>query len=83
MIRLEQVTRSYSSGPGSIPTHALQPIDLAIRAGEFVTILGPSGSGKTTLLNLMAGLDRDDFLHHGPRNNCGKRSSPSSWATHL
>ena len=52
MIRLEQVSRSYGS------VHALQPMDLLIPAGEFVTVLGPSGSGKTTLLNLLAGLDR-------------------------
>ena len=34
---------------------ALEPTDLDIGAGEFLTLLGPSGSGKTTLLNLIAG----------------------------
>src|SRR5205814_8890923 len=35
---------------------ALHAIGLAVRKGEFVTLLGPSGSGKTTLLNLIAGM---------------------------
>jgi putative spermidine/putrescine transport system ATP-binding protein len=30
--------------------------DLAMRDGEFLTLLGPSGSGKTTMLSLIAGL---------------------------
>lgn len=33
---------------------ALHPTDLAIKAGEFFSILGPSGSGKTTTLRLIA-----------------------------
>jgi NitT/TauT family transport system ATP-binding protein len=37
-------------------TRALDPIDLSIRPGEFVTLLGPSGCGKSTLLNLIANL---------------------------
>jgi spermidine/putrescine ABC transporter ATP-binding subunit len=39
---------------------ALHPIQLDVRAGEFLTLLGPSGSGKTTLLNIASGyLDAD------------------------
>ncbi len=37
-------------------TVALQPVDLTIREGEFVTLLGPSGCGKSTLLKMVAGL---------------------------
>lgn len=36
----------------------LRGIDLAIREGEFVSIMGPSGSGKTTLLNVLSSIDR-------------------------
>jgi NitT/TauT family transport system ATP-binding protein len=36
--------------------HALDPVDLDLRQGEFVTVLGPSGCGKSTLLRLIAGL---------------------------
>src|SRR2546428_4189660 len=35
---------------------ALTGIDLAIRKGEFVSLIGHSGCGKSTLLNLVAGL---------------------------
>jgi NitT/TauT family transport system ATP-binding protein len=45
------VEKTYPNG-----THALQPVDLAVREGEFITLLGPSGCGKSTLLKMIAGL---------------------------
>lgn len=33
----------------------LEPTDLAVASGEFLTLLGPSGSGKSTLLTIAAG----------------------------
>ena len=48
--------RTY--GKGLAAHHALDGIDLAIRANEFFTLLGLSGCGKTTLLRLIAGFDQ-------------------------
>ena len=50
-IAVEGADKVYPNG-----THALQPVDLQVRQGEFVTLLGPSGCGKSTLLKMMAGL---------------------------
>jgi spermidine/putrescine transport system ATP-binding protein len=51
---------------------ALDSVDLAVRDGEFFTIVGPSGSGKTTLIRLLVGMDvptRGDILLRGKRIN--------------
>jgi spermidine/putrescine transport system ATP-binding protein len=39
---------------------ALDGVSLAVRPGEFFSLLGASGCGKTTLLRIVAGLDRPD-----------------------
>ena len=50
MIRVSNLTRRYGDFV------ALDSVDLAVKEGEFVTLLGPSGSGKSTLLNLISGM---------------------------
>ena len=54
-LSIERVTRRFGDGPEAV--QALEPIDLAIGAGEFLAIVGPSGCGKSTLLNIVAGFD--------------------------
>ena len=49
-IRLEQVTKRFDQ------TEALKGVSLAVRQGEFLTVIGRSGCGKTTMLKLMNGL---------------------------
>lgn len=50
------VTRVYPAVAGNPPVHALGPIDLKLRAGEFFSVVGPSGCGKSTLLDVCAAL---------------------------
>jgi spermidine/putrescine ABC transporter ATP-binding subunit len=46
-------TRGVTKRYGAVS--ALNPLDLQIHEGEFLTLLGPSGCGKTTTLRLLAG----------------------------
>ena len=53
---LAGVTRIYPAAAGRPPLHALGPVDLDLRRGEFFSVVGPSGCGKSTLLEVLAGL---------------------------
>jgi NitT/TauT family transport system ATP-binding protein len=55
-VTLRGVTKVFSAGGGGPGVHALGPIDLDIKPGEFFAVVGPSGCGKSTLLELIAGL---------------------------
>lgn len=48
----------YFGGKKSQRIHALGPLDIKVRDGEFVCIVGPSGCGKSTFLRMVAGLIR-------------------------
>ena len=54
-VLLEAVAIAFGVKGGPSYT-AVQGIDLAVAAGEFVAIVGPTGCGKSTLLNVSAGL---------------------------
>lgn len=51
-------TRSLSRSFGS--THAVQNVDLRVRAGSVFGLVGANGAGKSTLMKLVCGLIRRD-----------------------
>jgi putative spermidine/putrescine transport system ATP-binding protein/spermidine/putrescine transport system ATP-binding protein len=66
IVELRQVTKRYGAFT------AVQPMDLRVESGAFVTLLGPSGCGKTTTLRMVAGLAQPsagDILIKGARVN--------------
>lgn len=53
VLQADGVEKTYPNG-----TRALDRANVAIRKGEFVSLLGPSGCGKSTLLKMFAGLEQ-------------------------
>ncbi|HMF21428.1 MAG TPA: ABC transporter ATP-binding protein [Pseudolabrys sp.] len=60
-VTLRGVTKVFPASAGGEPVHALGPIDIEIKKGEFFAVVGPSGCGKSTLLELIAGLIAPTF----------------------
>ena len=50
-VRLDGVVKRFGE------VVAVAGVDLAVREGEFFSLLGPSGSGKTTCLRMIAGFE--------------------------
>ena len=53
-VELQEISKSFGR------TRVLRDVSLAVRDGEFLTLLGPSGCGKSTLLRIIAGLEHQD-----------------------
>jgi putative ABC transport system ATP-binding protein len=54
MIAAENIAVTFNRGT-PMETPALRGLDLAIPAGQFVTVIGSNGAGKSTLLNVLTG----------------------------
>lgn len=52
--RIEGITKRFGD------TVALHPLNIDVKAGEFVTFLGPSGCGKSTTLRILGGFESPD-----------------------
>lgn len=51
-VELENISRRYTD------VFAVEGVSIAVKSGEFLTLLGPSGCGKSTTLRIVAGLLR-------------------------
>ncbi len=58
LVEAKGLRKAYHTQTGRV--QALDGVDVAVGAGEFVAVVGPTGSGKTTLLSLLAGLEPAD-----------------------
>ena len=58
LIRIDGVSKRYETASGAVD--AVCDVSLAVRPGEFCTIIGPSGCGKSTLLAMVGGLVKPD-----------------------
>lgn len=65
-VEFNNVSRLYGD------VRAVDGVTIAIRDGEFFSMLGPSGSGKTTCLRLIAGFEQ---LSGGTISIFGKEAS--------
>ena len=54
LVEIRGVSKSFGG------VHAVESMDLALRAGEVVALLGHNGAGKSTLMRMLAGACRRD-----------------------
>src|SRR5687768_8778320 len=53
-LELWRVSKTFPGVKG--PVAVVKDFDLAVRQGEFVSVIGHSGCGKSTVLSMVAGL---------------------------
>jgi ABC-type branched-subunit amino acid transport system ATPase component len=54
MLEIKGVTKAFAG------VRAVSDVHIAVREGEFASVIGPNGSGKTTLFNCVTGFIRPD-----------------------
>lgn len=59
MLKLQDISTTFNEGTPD-EKKALQTINLALKKGEFVTIIGGNGAGKSTLMNVISGIQIPD-----------------------
>lgn len=71
MLELKNISKTYN--PGTVTEMCLfKGFELAVKDGEFVSIVGSNGSGKTSMLNIICGsipIDSGDCLIGGESIN--------------
>jgi NitT/TauT family transport system ATP-binding protein len=79
-IEVSGLTKIFGGGDSAVT--AIKNASLALRKGEFVSLLGPSGCGKTTLLRIVAGLETptegDVAVRGAPVWSGGRRSGSAT-----
>ena len=59
-IVVDDVRKTYPTGRGKPPVHALDGLSFAADAGAVFGLLGPNGAGKSTTVKILATLARPD-----------------------
>ena len=78
-IELEGISKTFRVDDR--PLSVLENVSLAVRAGEFVSLIGPSGCGKSTLLNIIAGLEEPTAGSIYGSTDGPRLDGPALWAT--
>jgi NitT/TauT family transport system ATP-binding protein len=56
-VEIKNLSKVFARQDVAGTLHALDNINITVKAGEFITLLGASGCGKSTLLRIIAGLE--------------------------